>query len=90
MTQYKIKSHAVEASCIISLQPLMGRNTELMSPESGLMLVLDDNSKHQWVSEKIGMMPCAGDFLVKDTELNIIYVVAATKFQNLFRGPKSW
>ena len=85
MTQYKVKSHVVEASRIICIQPLMGRNNQLMSPDAGLVLVLEDNSKHNWVAEKNSHMPVAGDFLVADRELNVTYVVAATKFAVLFR-----
>jgi hypothetical protein len=88
MTTYHVKSHAVEGSKIVRIQPLMGRNDQLMSPESGLVLVLDDATKHKWLGEKDGAMPSVGDFLVKDDALNVIYVVAADKFSTLFRGPR--
>ena len=85
--KYRVSSHEVEGSKIVNVQPLLSQG-KMLSPDAGLVLVLDDNSKHQWVSEKFGITPTVGDFLVADRELNMTYVVAATKFKKLFRGTR--
>jgi hypothetical protein len=87
MAHYRINSHPVAASRIVGVKPLMGRNTELMSPDFGLTLVLEDETQNKWLCEK-GIVPSVGDFLVHDTELNVTYVVTPTKFKKLFRKPK--
>ena len=86
--KYRVNSHEVEGSKIVGVKPLLGRNTELMSPEFGLTLVLDDDTHHKWLSEKDSVTPTVGDFLVTDKELNVTYVVSATKFETLFRGTR--
>jgi len=64
---------------------MLGRNDQLVSPESGLVLVLADETKHKWLCEKDGVMPSVGDWLVTDNELRVVYVVAADKFSTLFQ-----
>jgi hypothetical protein len=85
---YRVASHNVDAVQILRIQPLMGRNTQVMSPDAGLLLVLSDETKQTWLSEKGSIAPTVGDFLVTDTVLNLSYVVAAANFQKMFRSTK--
>ena len=85
---YHIKSHAVEVSRVTGLQPLMGRNNQLTSPDVGLILVLEDSTKQKWLCEKDGVIPAAGDWFVTDSELHVTYVVSAVKFSTLFDESK--
>ena len=88
MSTYKIKSHPVEVSRVTGVQPLMGRNTELVSPDVGLILVLEDSTKQKWLCETGGVVPTAGDFFVTDKDLHLAYIVPAVKFKELFRKSK--
>lgn len=84
MAQYHVNSHGVAALKIAGVLPLMGRNSVLVSPDQGLTLVLEDGSMHNWLAEKDSTFPSVGDFLVRDEELNVTYIVAASKFSTLF------
>ncbi len=84
---YRVNSHEVEGSKIVNVQPLLASG-KMLSPDAGLVLVLEDDSKHNWVAEKNNHTPSVGDFLVTDKELGIVFVVAAAQFQKLFRGPR--
>jgi hypothetical protein len=89
MNNYHVCSHEVAAVRIVNLQPLLGRNEQLVSPESGLVLVLEDETKHKWLCEKDSVTPTVGDFLVTDKELNVTYIVTAAKFATLFQENKT-
>jgi hypothetical protein len=81
---YQVKSHPVEVARIQSIQPLMGRNTVLMSPDFGLTLILYGGAKTDWLSEKGNPAPKVDDYFVCDDELHVSYIVAAEKFNELF------
>jgi hypothetical protein len=66
----------------------MDRNDQLMSPESGLTLVLENDAQHKWLSERDGITPTVGDWLVRDDKLKLSLVVDAKTFSALFRGPR--
>lgn len=79
-----VKAHRVTATKIVSVEPLVSRE-KVLSPEAGLLLVLENGKKHQWFSEKAGTMPVVGDLLIADAELNnLIYFVPSGKFAALF------
>ncbi len=88
MATYTVKSHPVEVARITGLQPLVGPNTAVLSPDFGLLLILENGQKHKWLSEKNAPIPAAGDWFVKDAELNTVYVVSAVKFSTLFDESK--
>jgi hypothetical protein len=81
---YQVQSHAVEAARIVRVAPLVARD-KMLSPDAGLTLILETNLKHKWLPEKDGAMPVAGDWLVEDRELQIVFVVPAAKFAGLFK-----
>jgi hypothetical protein len=83
VAHYRVNSHGVEASRIASVGPLVAQG-KMLSPEAGLVLVLENETSHKWLAEKDGDMPSVGDFLVADKELNVTYVVTATKFKASF------
>jgi len=82
--KYRVSSHEVEGSKIVNVQPLLASG-KMLSPDAGLVLVLENDSKHNWVAEKNNHTPSVGDFLISDTELNVVFVVDAAKFKQLFR-----
>ena len=86
---YRVKSHPVEVSRIQSIQPLMGRNSVLTSPDFGLVLILDAGTKRDWLCEKNAPAPVAGDFFVCDDEFHVSYIVAAAKFNEMFEETQS-
>lgn len=83
MTRYIAKPRAVLASQVIRVEPLMSKNTTLLSPDRGLVLVLDDGTKHRWLAED-GAMPAPDDYLVRDGELHHDFIVPVNKFAELF------
>ena len=83
MPAYRLNTHAVEASRIETLQPLVSQG-KVLAPDNGLTLILEDHTKHNWIAEKDGQTPLVGDFLVHDAQLHVTYVVAAHKFTELF------
>lgn len=85
--RYRVNSHEVEAFKIANVLPLV-MNSAMLSPDAGIVLVLENETRHKWLSEKDGAMPSVGDFFVRDSALNVTYIVDATKFTKLFRGPK--
>jgi hypothetical protein len=85
---YKVKAHAIEVARITGVQPLINRNTVLMSPDFGLTLVLDGGAKTDWLSEKGSPAPVPGDWFVHDAELNVSYIVPVQKFNELFKVRK--
>jgi hypothetical protein len=77
-----VREHAVSATRIVQVLPL--RNSAgPMSPDSGLLIVLETGSKHRWLIED-GAIPAIGSFLVNDADLHNRYVVTAEKFAELF------
>jgi len=83
MAAYQVKSHPVTAFRIASVGPLMARG-QVMSPNAGLLLALDNQTTHRWLSEKDGYTPVVGDFFVTDDELKISLIIPAAKFGELF------
>ena len=83
MKLYLAKPREVSAAQVIRVEPLMGRNTALLSPDAGLVLVLDDGTKHRWLAES-GAIPAADDYLVRDAELHHDFVVSQKQFRELF------
>ena len=86
MNTFTVKSHKVIALKIASVQPLVRSGAGPMSPDAGLTLVLENDSKHDWVTHKNESVPQVGDFLVHDELMNVTYVVPVAKFTALFRG----
>ena len=84
MSTYRVKTHEVAVTKIVGIQPLMGRNTALMAPDQGLLLVLDSGEKHKWLSEPNAPVPQVGDAFVIDSELGVSLIVPAAKFADLF------
>ena len=84
MSTHTVQAHPVEAKKITGIQPLMGRNDQLTSPDVGLILVLEDSTKQKWLCEKDGVIPAAGDFFVTDKALGVSFIVPAQKFGELF------
>jgi hypothetical protein len=77
-----VKKHLVTATRIAQVLPL--RNSAgPMSPDVGLLLALENGSKHKWIIED-GAIPVVGAFLVQDADLHTHYVVTAEKFAELF------
>jgi hypothetical protein len=83
--QYRVKSHPVTVSRIVSVGPLVAQS-KMMSPEAGLVLGLENQAAHNWLAEKDGDTPQRGDWFVNDAELRVSYVVAAAKFSELFQA----
>jgi hypothetical protein len=79
-----VKSHEVFATKIVGVLPLTNQNGQLISPEAGLVLLLEDRSRHRWLTEQGGVTPTIGDFLVEDRELLAAFIVSAVKFAELF------
>jgi hypothetical protein len=81
----QVKAHPVTVAKIVSVEPLVTHGKTL-SPEAGLLLVLDNGTKHQWFSEKaVTASPVVGDFLITDPDLNnLIYFVRSETFAALF------
>ena len=86
--KYRVNSHAVEGSKIVSIQPLVAQG-RVLAPNAGLTLVLDDESKNKWLNEPNAPTPAVGDFLVRDDELHVAFVVPAAKFKTLFKEANS-
>jgi hypothetical protein len=84
MTAYSIESHPVAAFQIVDVGPLIAQG-KMMSPDNGLTLVLRDGTTQKWLSEKDGALPSVGDWLIRDEELKVVYVVPAAKFTALFQ-----
>jgi hypothetical protein len=78
-----VKEHAVSATRIAQVQPLRGNGGGPMSPDAGLLIVLEDGSKRKWLIED-GAIPVVGSFLVYDADLHASYLVTAEKFAELF------
>jgi len=78
---YRVNSHEVEGSKIVNVQPLLASG-KMLSPDAGLVLVLADDTKHNWVAEKNNNMPSVGDFLISDSELNVVFALDLGKFKN--------
>jgi hypothetical protein len=83
MTRYMARAREVLAAQIVRVEPLMGRNTTLMAPDSGLILVLDDGTKSKWLAED-GSFPAPDDYVVHDGLLHHDFIVSAAKFRELF------
>jgi len=83
MSTYILKSRAIEAKRIISVNPLTIRG-QMVGPNEGLLLALENGGTQRWVGYNGERMPIAGDYSVTDSELDSIYVVAADKFILLF------
>ena len=86
MTRYTAQPRGVLAAQIIRVEPLMARNTALLSPDQGLLLVLDSGEKHKWLSEPNAPVPQIGDAFVVDSELGVSLIVPAAKFGQLFEA----
>jgi hypothetical protein len=80
----RVKSHEVFATKITGVLPLTSQNGQLISPEAGLVLLLEDRSRHRWLTEQGGVTPTIGDFLVDDRELRTTFIVSAARFTELF------
>jgi hypothetical protein len=80
---YQMKSHNVEAVRIARVEPLISQGA-MMSPSSGLLLTLENGTKHKWLAAKDESSPVVDDFFVTDAELKLSYVVPADKFPWLF------
>ena len=84
MSRFQIAAHEVTVERIAGVEMLI-ENSRIVSPESGLILRLDDGSRHVWRSAKNGEpMPLVNDALCTDSELNLTFVVPAAKFNELF------
>jgi len=83
MSTYILKSRAIEAKRIISVNPLTIRGS-MVGPNEGLLLALDGGSNQRWVGSNHESMPLVGDFVVSDTDLGSTYVVPQNKFSVLF------
>lgn len=84
MAHCKVQEHQVTASEIVDMGPLIASG-KMLAPDAGLILLLKDKTTQKWLSEKDGAMPSVGDWLVRDEELKVVYVVPAAKFSTLFR-----
>ena len=81
---YEVKSHRVTVQKIAAVEMLI-ENSRIISPEAGLILRLDDGTRHVWRSAKNGEpMPLVNDALVHDPQLNLDFVVPAAKFAEWF------
>ena len=81
MANFKVNAHQVTACRIVRIEPAVSQG-KMLSPDAALILVLDDNSKHQSVADKSGTV--VDDWLVHDAELDITFVVSAEKFALMF------
>jgi hypothetical protein len=82
MADYQVRAHKITATKIAQVLPL--RNSAgPMSPDAGLLLALENGSKHKWIIED-GAIPVVGAFLVQDADLHSHYIVSAEKFAELF------
>jgi hypothetical protein len=80
--KYQIRAHEIAAAHkITSVGPLTVRGN-MLSPDAGLLLVLEGGASDTWIIEKCGIVPCAGCWLVQD--LFSTYIVSEEDFKKLF------
>jgi hypothetical protein len=82
----QVKAHDVFAIKIVGVLPLTSQNGNLVSPEAGLVLLLEDRSRHKWLMEHGGVTPSIGDYLVRDEMLHTDYIVGAETYSQLFEA----
>ncbi|MBZ5662389.1 MAG: hypothetical protein LAO08_18460 [Acidobacteriia bacterium] len=80
---FRVKAHTVEVARVVTVHPLVAHGA-MMSPSAGLVLILDNGTRHNWILERDGVNPAVGDTLVHDAVLNLHYVVPVAKFAELF------
>jgi hypothetical protein len=79
-----VKEHAVSATRIAQVQPLRGNGGGPMSPDAGLLIVLEDGSKRKWLLDANAPVPAPGMWLIHDDILKTDSVVSAEQFSELF------
>jgi hypothetical protein len=78
-----VKEHSVIAVRVTGVLPL--RNSAgPMSPDAGLLIVLEDGSKRKWLLEAYAPVPAPGMWLIHDDILKTDYVMSAEQFAELF------
>jgi hypothetical protein len=83
---HQMKSHSVIARRIVKVEPLI-LGDKMLAPDVGLILRLADSGKKvKWMAEPGNPAPQAGDFFVTDSELEVSFVVSASKFDSLFQA----
>ena len=83
MSRFQIAAHEVEVTKIAAIEMLI-EHSRIISPETGLILRLDDGARHVWGAAKNEAMPLVGDALVSDPDLQLTFVVPASRFSELF------
>lgn len=81
----KVKAHEVIAQRIQAVQPLVSGG-QMVSPDAGLTLILENESKQRWLAEQDAVVPKTGDWFVQDAELRSSYTVTDATFKKLFRS----
>jgi hypothetical protein len=84
MSLVKIKTRTVDAAQIVELQPLFVRG-EMKHLDAGVCLRLSDGSCFTWLASAAdSSAPAVGDYLIRDTALDVAAIVSAAKFSELF------
>jgi hypothetical protein len=72
----------VTAVKIVQVSPLRAGG-QITSPDSGVVILLEDSTKRKWLSEG-GGIPEIGSWLIHDEILKTDYVVTENQFATLF------
>jgi hypothetical protein len=87
VSNYKIKSHSVNAQRIEKVEPLIVGGDKMLSPDAGILLRLAASRLCvKWLAEANAPMPREGDYFVQDDEIHTTFIVSAMKFESLFEA----
>lgn len=82
MSNIQVKSHLVTALRVTGISSLK-RGSQMMTPDSGVALSLEDGTKRDWLIEG-KQTPAVGSFVIQDNVLHAQYLVTAEQFAELF------
>lgn len=84
MSKFIVTKHDVQADKIVELGPLVRPGYGPLNPNAGVVLILENGSRHNWVPVNNEPTPQPGDYLVVDAIVGTTYTVPVAKFTALF------
>ncbi len=82
MSKVQVKQHPVTALRVTQISA-MKRGAQIVSPDAGVVLTLEDNSSLRWLLEG-NSVPAIGSVVIKDDLMHTQYLVTASEFAELF------